>query len=77
MTQQDTSQLKFEIKRFINVIGMDFFNTSWLDKISDGAKLTLSEYFFDAKSLGKRDIAIMLYNDQDTKLWELIMKDFK
>lgn len=74
MTQQDTNQLKFEIKRFVDAIGMRWMNTSWLDKMSNEAKLTLSEYHFDARILGKRDIAIMLYNNEDEKLWKIIMK---
>ena len=58
MTQQDTNRLKFEIKRFIDLIGFDFMNTSWLDKLSKEAKSTLKEYCYDAPSLSKRDIII-------------------
>lgn len=73
MTQQNTNTLKFEIKRFIDVIGFNFLNTSWLDKLSEESKSTLSEYCFDAPSLTKREVAMMLYSDQDDKLWSFIM----
>jgi len=74
MTQQDTNRLKFEIKRFVNLIGVNFMNTAWLGKLSEGAKNTLSEYCFDAPNLTKREIAMMLYSDQDEKLWSIIME---
>ncbi len=73
MTQQDTNTLKFEIKRFVDVVGFNFLKTSWLDKLSEGAKSTLFEYCYDAPSLSKRDVAMMLYSDQDDKLWSIIM----
>ena len=73
MTQQDTNRLKFEIKRFVDVIGFNFLKVSWLDKLSNEAKTTLSEYAFDAPTLTKREIAIMLYSNQDDKLWNIIM----
>jgi hypothetical protein len=73
MTKQDTNTLKFEIKRFVDVIGMDWLKCNWLDNLSDAAKSTLSEYHFDARVLGKSDIAYMLYKDQDDKLWDIIM----
>lgn len=74
MTQQDTNRLKFEIKRFVDVIGFNWLNCSWLDKLSNEAKITLSEYAFDAPNLTKREIAMMLYSNQDNKLWNIIME---
>ena len=73
MTEQNTNRLKFEIKRFVDDIGMGFLKCSWLDKLSNEAKETLREYLYDAKTLSRRDIAIMLYKDQDDKLWDIIM----
>lgn len=73
MTQSNTNTLRSEISRFIDVIGFDFSKCSWLDKLSNEAKNTLNEYLFDAKSLSRRDIAMMLYSNQDEKLWTIIM----
>jgi len=73
MTLQDTKNLKSEIRTMIDVKGFNFINASWLGELSEGASQTLSEYFFDAETLGKRDIASMLYHNQDSKLWGMIM----
>lgn len=74
MTTQYTEKLRNEIKFMVDVVGFNFLNCSWLDQLSYKSKATLSEYYHDAKTLGKRDIAIMLYNHQDSKLWDIIMK---
>lgn len=74
MTKQDTERLKFELKRFVDVVGFTFLNVQWLNNLSDGAKATLREYCFDAPSISKREVAILLYNNQDDKLWNLIME---
>ncbi len=73
MTQQNTNQLKFEIKRFVDIIGFNFANTKWLDKLTEVSNATLLEYCYDAPSLSKRDVAMMLYSNQDNKLWNIIM----
>ncbi len=73
MTLADTNNLKKEIKRMIDLIGFNFMNTSWLGNLSDSAKNTLSEYVYDARTLGRREVAMMLYNDQDSELWHIIM----
>ena len=73
MTQQNTNNLKKEITQFIDLIGFNFAKCAWLDKLSTEAKSTLKEYCFDAPNLSKRDIAMMLYSNQDKKLWSIIM----
>lgn len=73
MTQQDTNNLKSEIRNFVDVQGFKFLNTSWLSQLSEDSTQTLNEYFIDAEILGKREIACMLYHNQDRKLWNIIM----
>jgi hypothetical protein len=74
MKVQETKRLKFEIKRLVDLIGFNFSDSKWLKNLSDDAKVTLNEYSYDAAILSKRDIAMMLYSDQDDLLWGIIMK---
>ncbi len=73
MTQSETDNLKKEITMMIELVGFNFLECSWLDKLSVNAKGTLKEYFADAGSLSKREIAIMLYKNKDNQLWSHIM----
>ena len=73
MTQQNTNNLKKEITQFVDLIGFNFAKCAWLDKLSNEAKNTLNEYCFDTPSLSKRDVAMMLYSNQEKKLWSIIM----
>ena len=77
MTQSETNNLKKEITMMVDLVGFNFMECSWLDKLSIKAKGTLREYFSDAGSLSKREIAIMLYNNKDTQLWNHIMANIR
>lgn len=73
MTTQETENLRSEIAYNIDVLGKNFISCNWLDDLSDCAKSTLTEYFYDCETIGKRSIAMMLYKKQDKKIWDLIM----
>jgi len=77
MTQSETNNLKKEITMMVDLVGFNFMECSWLDKLSIKAKGTLKEYFADAGSLSKREIAIMLYKNKDTQLWNHIMSNIR
>ena len=77
MTQSETNNLKKEITMMVDLVGFNFMECSWLDKLSIKAKGTLKEYFADAGSLSKREIAIMLYKNKDTQLWNHIMANIR
>lgn len=75
MTQQDTINLRAEINFMIDKIGFNFNRIEWISKLSEASKLTLDEYMFDAKVLSRRDIVGMLYNNEDEKLWSIILNN--
>ena len=77
MTQSETNNLKKEITMMVDLVGFNFMECSWLDKLSIKAKGTLREYFVDAESLSKREISIMLYKNKDAQLWNHIMANIR
>ena len=72
MTQQDTNNLKAEIKFLIEDCGMGFLHIGWFKDIKQKCQWTLDEYVMDSQ-LSRREVIGMLYHNQDNKLWDIIM----